>query len=492
MADIPLQRRVGRAIIRYQARLEGGAGDRWIPVLVGVLLAAFLIRVGLDRIDGLTTGVDLAAYSQGLWLLTQLTEPRASLFGTDVHLLEVGWSFVLYLLAIPAAVFSPAKVLVVAQSVALGVAALPLWSLARRVAKLRIGAASALVGAYALHPATHRLGVDDFHPVTLAVPALIGMAYFGSVKRWVPYWICVVFALLCRADLGLAVGLWGFVLLGEGHRRAGLWTLGVGWVYSLVLLLVGQPLLSGQGGSGGATGYDGQSLGDLVLNSFRNPIDSLQSIVAQENLGLLVALLAPVVFLPLLSLRHLWPAVPLTGLYLLAESADTAAFAQRAALLLAFVMVAATFALNRLGNEGVERVFLDVRLLTTLAAAALLSFMATSATSPYENPWTWNDRDETDVAVAEAVADLDPEIPIRASPAALTLLSDRPWLFPLATDSTPSAVNMGFPAFTRAVLLVERQLPDRTEADRQEFDRTMALLGFQRSFDSSGVVLYVR
>ena len=41
-------------------------------------------------------------YSQGVWLLTELTEPRASLFGADVHLLEVRWSLILFALAIPA------------------------------------------------------------------------------------------------------------------------------------------------------------------------------------------------------------------------------------------------------------------------------------------------------------------------------------------------------------------------------------------------------
>jgi uncharacterized membrane protein len=492
MSEIPYQRRLERAIVRFQARLEGGPGDRWIPSLVGVALASWLIRVGLDRLEGLGTGVDLAGYSQAMWLLTQLTEPRPSLFGTDVHLLEVRWSFILYPLSLLAFFATPAKVLIVSQAVAIGVAVLPLWRLAREVAKLRVGAASALVVAYALHPATHRLAVDDFHPVVLAVPALIGMAYFGATKRWFAYWFCVIFALACRADLGLAIALWGFVLIGDGERRAGLWTLGVGWLHSLGLLLVAQPLIARAGGVGRNTGYNGQSLGDLVLDALRNPVDSLQDIVAQDNLTLLVALLAPVIFLPLLSLRYLLPVLPLGGLYLLAGPAQENPFTERAAVLLAFVMIAATFALNRLGNMGVDRVFLDVRLLSTLTAASVLLFVATSATSPYEHPLSWGDRDATDRALVRAVASLDTDVPIRASPSALVLLSERPWLFPLSTDSAPAAVNMGSPAFTRAVLVVERDLPPRTIEERQEFDRTMGLLGFERSFDAEGVVLYAR
>ncbi len=492
MSEVPYQRRLERAVVRFQARLEGGPGDRWIPSLVGLALMVWLARLGLDRLEGFDTGTDLAGYSQASWLIGELIEPRASLFGAGVHLLELRWSFVMYPLALIGAFTTPAKVLIVSEAIALGLAVLPLWRLAREVAKLRIGAASALVVAYALHPATHRLAVDDFHPVVLAVPAIIGLAYFGKTKRWVWYWACVVFALACRADLGLAIALWGFVLLGDGERRAGLWTLGVGSIWSLALLLVGQPLLGEGGAVAASSGYNGQTLGDLVLRSLRDPVNSLQNIFAQDNLTLIVALLAPVIFLPLLSLRYLLPALPLGALYLLAGSSGETAFAERSAMLLAFVLIAATFALNRLGNAGVDRVFLDVRLLTTLTAASILLFVTTSVTSPYERPWDWGDRDQTDQAIARAVALLDPETPVRASPSALTALSERPWLYPLPVDSAPTAVRMNFPAFTRAVLLVEREIPERTPRERLEFNQTMALQGFVLRFDDDGVALYVR
>jgi uncharacterized membrane protein len=491
MSEVPYQRRVERAIVRFQARLEGGIGDRWIPIIIAVALTAWLSRLGLNRLAGFDAGVELAGYSQSLWLVSELFEPRPTLFGNDVHLLELQWSFILYPLAFLGRVASPAKVLIVAEAVALGLAVIPLWRLAREQAKLRVGAAVALVAAYALHPATHRLAIDDFQPIVLAVPAIIGLAYFGKTKRWIWYWLCVVVALACRADLGLAVAMWGFVLLGDGERRAGLWTLGVGSIWALALLLVGQPLLDRSGGSS-AAGYNGLSLGDLVLDSLRNPLDSLQAIVAQENLTLLVALLAPVIFLPLLSLRYLLPAVPLAGLHLLAGPADETAFAERAALLLAFVMIAATFALNRLGNMGVDRVFLDVRLLTTLVAASILLFVGSSPSSPYEEPWTWNNPDDTDVAIQRAVDLLDSDVPVRASPSALSALSERPWLFELSTDTAPTAVNMGFPAITRAVLVVERDIPPRTVEERTEFDANMALNGFETTFDDDGVTLYVR
>ncbi len=487
-------RRLNRAVVRAQARLEAGIGDRWIPSLLATLLGVSLAWAGLERIDGLMTGDDLAGYSQALWLITQGFEPRASMFGTGVHLLELRWSFIMYPLALAGLLFEPAKVLVVAQGIALGLAVLPIWGLARRVANLRVGAASALSLAYCLHPATHRIGTIDFHPGALAIPALLGAAYFGATKKWVPYWICVVLALLCRADIGLAVGLWGVVLLGDGERRSGVWTLGVGLVWSLALLLVGQPIIAEPGLAVAWSAYNGQTLSDTVLGSLRSPMTSLGDLLTQDNITLVVSLLTPVIFLPVLSLRHLLPVAPLAGLLLVTSSSQTP-FAEQSAVLLAFVMIACVYALNRLGTMGVDRVFLDLRILFALAAASGLSFVVSSPMSPYEQPWTWGDQDPVDVAILEAIDELDADTPVRASPSALVKLSNRPWLYPLATDIAPITSNMGFPDFTRAVLTVDRDLPDRTPESRQDFDARMAQeLEFVLQYDNldNGVALYVR
>ena len=489
MSEVTFQRRLERAVVRFQARLEGGAGDRWIPVLIGAALALSLARLGVDRTVGFESGTDLAGYAQSIWLLSEGYRPEASLFGADVHLLELRWSFIMYPLGLLAVFLPPVDLLIVAQSLALGLAVFPLWRLARQVANLRVGAASALVLAYALHPATHRLGIEDFQPVVLAVPAIIGLAYFGATKRWVWYWLCVAVALACRADLGLALALWGFGLLGDGERRAGLWTMGVGLVWSLALLLVAQPIIAQPGGAGRRSGYDGESLGDVVLGALRSPVDTLQALLSQDNMVLIVGLLAPVIFLPLLSLRYLLPAVPVGALYLLSGEAP---FAERAALLLAFVMIAATYALNRLGNVGVDRVFLDVRLLTTLVAASILLFLSSAPTSPYENPWSWDEADATDRSIEIALSRLDPDTPVRASPSTLAAIAERPWLYPLSTDERPIAVNMGFPAFIRAVLVVEREIPERTESERDTFDENMARRGFVLDYEREGVALYVR
>ncbi len=494
MGELPIRRRLRRYIVRFQARLEAGVGDRWLPPLFTVGLGAVLIWTSLARIASLETGIDLAGYTQALWLLGEGKMPQASLFGSEVHLLQLHWAFILYPLALAGLVFPPAELLVVTQGAALAGAILPLWRLAREVAKLRVGAAAALTMAYALHPAVHRLGTDDFHPEALAVPALIGMAYSGATKRWVLYWLCIAFALACRADLGLAVGLWGFVVLGARERAVAVWTLGVGLVWSLGLLLVVQPIIGDAGAIPGRFGVTGASLGEVVLSSLRDPVSLVRDLVDRDNITLVVSLLAPVIFLPLLSLRYLAPAMPLAVIYLIADLPPDEAFAERASMLVAFMMIAAVYALNRLGNMGVDRVFLDVRVLTTLTAASVLLFVASSPTSPYERPWEWNRLDATDASALDAIESLGPDVAVRASPSVLVELAERPWLYAVDPETQPSAVQAGFPDFTRAVLVIDREVPDRTDEEREEFDRTMANQGFEVIIDdrANGVTLYSR
>ncbi len=490
--QLTLQRRLTRRLIRFQARLEASLGDRWIPPSVALFLAVFLSLSAAARVDGLGAGRDLAGYSQAIWLLAEGKLPEASLFGDGVHVLELHWSFILYPLSIVAKVFDPTDVLVVSQAVALGLAVIPLWLLARNVAALRVGAATALVLAYAFHPATHRLAVDDFHPESLAVPALLSLVYFGAVKKWVPYWLLVIVVLSCRADLGLAVALWGFVLLGDNERRAGLWTLGVGSVWALGLLLVIQPIFGEATVVGGQYGAYGDSLGEVFVTAVSNPIDLLGDLTSRANVSLIVGLLAPVIFLPLLSLRHLIPAIPLATLYLVTDADNTGVFAERSALLLAFVFIAATFALRRLGDRAVSRVFVDVRLLTTVVAAAFLLFVSASPLSPYEKPWGWGETDATDEAVLGIARELDEDIVIRASPSALTPLAERFWLYSLDDDRTPTPlIDL---ANTRALLILDRDIPEFTDAERAAFATVAQNSGFEVRVDDrdTGVTLYYR
>ena len=119
-------------------------------------------------------------------------------------------------LADPAAC-PPSRTLLVVQSAALALGVVPLWRIARRVANLRVGAAATLLVAYALYPAVQNLNLADFHPETLALPALLGRRATSGSRHWRSRSPCAAcWSSLCRADLGLVVAG-----LRPAPRRAG-------------------------------------------------------------------------------------------------------------------------------------------------------------------------------------------------------------------------------------------------------------------------------
>ncbi len=94
MSQRPARRSWRRRLIRFQARLEAGAGDRWIPLFLALVLSLVLSLLAIARLDGGGGGTDLAGYTQAVWLLSQGKVPEASLFGDGVHLLALHWSFI--------------------------------------------------------------------------------------------------------------------------------------------------------------------------------------------------------------------------------------------------------------------------------------------------------------------------------------------------------------------------------------------------------------
>ncbi len=491
MSRAPIGRRTRRLVTRYQARFESGTGERWIPSVFSIALAITLGWLGLAKLHSLDADAVLSGYAQGIWLIGNGFRPEATLF-RGIHMLEINWAFVLYPLAMLQRWLNAESLLVAVQAAALGSAVVPLAFLARRVARLRLGATTVTLGAYALHPATHELALSGFHPEALAVPAICGFAYFGARKSWTWYWVCIALTLVCRADLGFAVALWGFVLLGNGERRRGLATVGLGAVWALGLLLVVQPLAGQEVIAAGQYGTYGDSFSEAVVAIVTHPFDFVRDLVRRPNTELLVGLLAPVLFLPLLAPRYLAPAVPLTALYLVVEGSPAATATDPNAVFLAFMMISLVYALRQLGEVGVDRVFVDGALLAALAAGSFLLYLSLSPASLYEEPWTWRERDATDRSILEAASLLDDDTAVRVSPSALPVVAERPFVRALSTEQPPSLAE--FNSDAQAVLIVEREVPEQSAAQRAAFDEQMQLFGYQLRFDDpdNGVWLYYR
>lgn len=433
--------RIDRVLLRLQGRLDTGSADRVLPWAVALVLFGVLLSLSLARSRSLEMGLDLASYVQATWQIGEGERPMLTL--TDSNLLSEQASFILYPLGVITSVLPRINTLLTLQALALAWVVVPLWRLARRQGNLRIGATSAVAFTYFFYAAIHAMNIADFHPETLAVPALFGAVLYGLEERKRIFVTLVVFAMLCRADLALVILGLGILLLIEGRRRLGVMALigGIGWLFATLFIL--QPSFNDSFYVHGEAFVEfGSTPHGVLWGIITAPHEFLGLIFSEVNFRVLVTLLAPVLFLPLTAPRYLLPAVPAYALYIAADvPLGRLAEATQAIPMTVFVFVATVFALRRTGTILVERVNVDRRLLLAMVLTASVFFIRDSVTSPYEQPWSWGDRSSADVAMLEVIDEIPADAPIRASQRFLPRLAERTGLWPLDIDL--EAVEVG-------------------------------------------------
>ncbi|MGK0225490.1 MAG: hypothetical protein ACI8XD_000299 [Thermoproteota archaeon] len=434
--------RIDRSMLRLQGRIDTPTYDRWLPYGFAVLNAAVLILLVLARFHQLDHGLETAKYAQAAWQIGEDLKPVTTLSGGNV-IAEQG-SLILYPLGLLTSVLPRIETLLVIKSVALGLTVIPLWRLARRHGLLGIGATSTIVFAYSLYTYVHNMNVADFAPAALAVPALMWAVLAGfdakpdrgegatfdhqtrpRSKRIMTG--AIIFALCCRADLGLAVAGLGVLLLIERRRRVGLIAslLGFGW---FIVAMYGLQRGLSDGGYPFLAPY--AEFGDTPLGTLggilSHPVRFAKLVGTQANFQILVTLLAPVLFLPLTAPRYLMPAVPLYMLYMGADvPAGRLREAAQTVPMTVFIFVATVFALKRTGRILVKQVRVERRVILALLLTAIVFFVRDSSTTPYTEPWSWGARDQVDLSRVAAVELIPAGEPVRASVSVLPLMAEQ-------------------------------------------------------------------
>jgi uncharacterized membrane protein len=305
-----------------------------------------------------------------------------------------------------------------------------------------------------------------------------------------------------RADLALCVAGFGILLLLEGRRKAGLASILLGAAYTLLAVMVVQPHF----GDGGYAHIDsfatyGDTPVEVGWGLLTSPLQVLEDLTVEQNFTLIVFLLAPVFFLPVLAPRYLLPVVPLELLYLIADVEMESTFREQTVAITAFVFVATAFALAKIGRQGVERVIVDRRVLGALVLVSTVFFVRDAASSPYRHPWAWGGRDSSDQARLDAVDLIGDDQSVRASPALVPLLAERSWVYVLDTTGRPDvrtaistssdgeAAGSGEPV--DAVILDHEAAPDWSENEHRVFREGLVRQGYERTFAEEGVEVYV-
>jgi len=211
------------------------------------------------------------------------------------------------------------SLLLVLQAVFVALGAVPVFLLARK----HLGTDWAGLGfglVYLLYPPTQWLVVDDFHPVALATPLLLGAIWFLDEDRLLPFAICAGAACLTKEQVGLVVamlGLWH--AFAHGRRRAGAAIAAAGVLVAIVATAVIVPHYAPGGGSPfeGRYAAVGGSPAGIVKVAALHPLRLVQAATEHRDLSYLVDLLAPLGGLSLVAPLVAASALPELALNLL-------------------------------------------------------------------------------------------------------------------------------------------------------------------------------
>jgi uncharacterized membrane protein len=317
------------------------------------------------------------------------------------------------------------------QAAGLGLAAVPLYRICREMAGLAGVPAAAILVMYGLHPAIQNANIFEFHPETVTAPlAFLGAVLFGHRRRWWACAVCVGILLLSREDFAFVVAGLGLVHLAQRRSRPGLTMIAAAAVSFAVTAL----LMARFPGAAEIRLSRLRPFGDTALGAavflVSHPRLVWHQLTRPENFDLVVALLGPVLFLPLLAPVWLLPVVGLQLLYLVSNVAPAHTVGFQYTLLPGLcVVLAAAMALGRFPMAAPRlewrRLRIDQPILIPLLAAALLFNLRLSSSSALSHPWEWTRRDAVDRARIAAAHMPPPDASVAASASILPLVAQR-------------------------------------------------------------------
>ncbi|MDB9485165.1 DUF2079 domain-containing protein [Dolichospermum circinale CS-537/01] len=285
-----------------------------------ILFVSSIIRHELFNSSG-----DLAFFDQTVYLVSQGKPPISSVLG--FHILADHAAWILYPIALLYKIYPHVYWLFAVQSIALSLGAFPTYLLAIQ-AGLKENQAIAIVIVYLLYPVLYNSNLCDFHPDTIAVPAILTAVLAARKGKLIWFCISVLIVLGCKAVLSLtvvAMGVW--LLFFEKRRLYGVIAIISGIAWFLIANKIIIPFFGSE-----ATlvnrhfyrySYLGKSFSETLQIFLSQPQIIFSHIFTLINLEYLFFLLAPIIWS--LIPKYMTPligAIPCIALNILADHAS--------------------------------------------------------------------------------------------------------------------------------------------------------------------------
>jgi uncharacterized membrane protein len=305
-----------------------------------------------------STGWDLAIFDQAVW-----NTSKGRLFESTIEVRNLLGDHVqpyLIIVSLFYLIISSPYVLLAFQSIILSSVAWPLYILGRRkFSSPTVGLVFAFCGlAYTPIGYINRY---DFHIEVVVIPLLVAAFDRIDAKKFKTASVFMALALFGKEEIGLSVATLGLMTAVCYKRwRFGLtWTV-VGVMYALVALFVIIPEFRGAS-SDTLQRYEwlGETPVEMLKTIVLHPGFVAENIIESRRITTLLQLLAPLAFLPLLSLSSLAIVVPaLIYNFIPLGGYQSTIYGQYMSVVIPFIIVSTVMGLHRLTTAPFGKRFL--------------------------------------------------------------------------------------------------------------------------------------
>lgn len=281
--------------------------DLIVLILLITIYSATFSILSISRHNAFASNYDLANMSQTVW--NTLHGRPFALSGAEgtISRFSIHADLILILISPLYLIWERAITLLVTQSFALGLGAIPAYFLARKVLKSKLASLSISL-VYLLNPSMEWTNIYDFHGVALAIPFLLSAFYFAYVKKWKLFWLFVFLSLTTKEEMSLLVAALGLAIAFIFKERIiGITTSLVGVLWFIIVIFIIIPRFSPDNQSWAINSLY-SAFWQKINNS--NNIPQLWDVLKGYFLNSVainyyIALLKPFAFVPILGLPWL-------------------------------------------------------------------------------------------------------------------------------------------------------------------------------------------
>lgn len=284
-------------------------------ILWGLIFSyiSYFTYVSFQKYNNFFTGrFDLGNMDQTVWntlhgRFFQLTNPDGI---NTVSRLAFHSDFILVLLAPFYAIWEDPRMLLLIQTVVLGLGAWFVYKISETVLKNK-NLSVIFAASYLLNPFIQKQNLFDFHAVTLATTFLLGAFYFSLVKKYLPFAIFILLAVLTKENLFAVLFFFGIWLAIRERNKYWLALSFVG--VAVFYILVSKIIPDARGGQHFAVEYFsdfGSSPFEITKNIIAKPLKTIPSLIALPKLFYLYTLGLPTGFLSVIFPLYLIFASP--------------------------------------------------------------------------------------------------------------------------------------------------------------------------------------